>query len=99
MGFADEVIDYSPYFQRKDKGFQIDLLYVRVDKLITVCEIKYHESKISTEIIPQIEKKINLLPVPKGYTVNKALISLNGPDNALLQSEYFDYILDIDNLL
>ena len=33
LGFADEVESFGPFFQRKDTGFQIDLLYKRFDQV------------------------------------------------------------------
>ena len=99
MGFADEVLMASPYFGKNDIKFQIDLLYKRVDKVIVICEIKYHSSEISTSIIKEVERKIKLLIPPKGYSIEKALISIYGPDNPLKESGYFDYYLTVEDLL
>lgn len=95
MGFANEVIDYSPYFGIEDQKYQIDLLYVRADRTITVCEIKFYDKAISTLIIPEFEKKLVLLPKIKGYSVDKALISLYGPDPHLSNTNYFDYSISL----
>jgi hypothetical protein len=99
MGFAEEVLMASSYFGRGDKRFQIDLVYTRSDKVITICEIKFHNEKIGTKIIPEMEKKCNLLKIPRGYTLEKSLISLYGQDDALKDSGYFDYNVTLDDVI
>ena len=98
MGFGNEILLASPYFEKADVSFQIDLLYVRSDNVITICEIKHHNKEITTKIIPEMEKKCKSLKMPKGYTLDKALISLYGPDKALKESKYFDYSIILDDL-
>jgi len=99
MGFADDVLLASPYFERGDERFQIDLLYKRADRVITVCEIKHHNRKIGTFIIPEMERKCALVKIPRGYAVEKALISLYGPDNSLKDAGYFNHFVTLDDIL
>ncbi|MBF0196199.1 MAG: AAA family ATPase [Planctomycetes bacterium] len=99
MGFEESVLLASPYFERGDKAFQIDLLYQRSDNVVTVCEIKFHKHKVTTSVIPEMNKKIEKLTIPQGYSLEKALISLYGPDKSLLNAEYFDYIVTLDDIL
>ncbi len=99
MGFGEKIISASPYFGKNDSKFQIDLLFLRSDKVITLCEIKYRQSTINTKIIPEVERKLNLLKVPRGYTVEKALISLYGSDQSLKDSEYFHHEVTLDQIL
>lgn len=98
MGFADEVIDFAPYFSKSDHSFQIDLLYIRTDNVIVVCEIKYHEAPVGTQVIPEMERKIKLLKYPSKFSIQKAIISLNGLDEALVNSEYFDYQISLEDM-
>ena len=98
MGFGDEVLRAAPYFEKGDSSFQIDLLYKRADKVITVCEIKHYTGRITTKIIPEVEKKCALLKIPNGYTIEKALISLYGPDEALKDSEYFNHFVTLEDI-
>jgi uncharacterized protein len=93
MGFSDHVIQWGPYFQRGNRDFQIDLIYSRSDKVITLCEIKYHQEAISTAVIPEVERKADLLEIPRGYTLEKALISRMGPDKYLKQLNYFHHFI------
>lgn len=101
MGFDDYVESFGPYFERSRKtqkesgGFQVDLVYKRSDKVITVCEISYHQSPIKAQIISKMEEKIKLLTIPRGYTVERALITVGGADEALVESKYFDHILEL----
>jgi len=99
MGFADKVKIASPYFERGDNNFQIDLVYLRFDNVLTVCEIKYHNKKINRSIIPDVERKIKLLKIPKGFSVDTALISLYGPDKSLEESGFFNYYVTLDDII
>lgn len=102
MGFDDAVINAGPYLEKKDTAFQCDLIYIRNDNVITLCEIKYHNKKISTDIIPEMERKINLLKTKKftkGFTIERALICIEGIDNSLQKSEYFHHIVSINDFL
>lgn len=91
MGFKDEILLASPYFRREEPGFQVDLVYKRTDKVIVACEIKFSNERISTKIIPEMENKCTALNIPRGYTLERALISLYGPDEALRDSCYFNH--------
>ncbi|MEA1911348.1 MAG: ATP-binding protein [Spirochaetota bacterium] len=99
MGFSEKIISASPYFGKNDSKFQIDLLFLRSDKVITLCEIKYRNSTISTKIIQEVERKVNLLKVPRGYTVEKSLISLYGSDKSLRDSGYFHHEVTLEQIL
>ena len=81
-----------------DERFQIDLLYQRADRVITVCEIKHQNINIGTSIIPAMQRKCALLKVPHGYGLEKALISLYGPDNFLNNAGYFHHFVTLDDI-
>lgn len=98
MDFGDEVIQAGPLFGKNDGRFQIDLIYKRIDKVIVVCEIKYSVNEIPTTVIPEVQRKCGLLKVPRGFTVQKALISLYGPDRSLADSRYFDHSVTIKDI-
>ncbi len=99
MGFGEKIISASPYFGKNDSKFQIDLIFLRSDKVVTLCEIKYWHSTINTKIIQEVERKINLLKVPRGYTIEKALISLYGSDQSLKDSGYFHHEVILEQIL
>jgi hypothetical protein len=99
MGFADEMLLAEPFFKKGDEGFQIDLIFKRSDKVVVVCEIKHSVNRIATVVIPDVERKCRLLKIPRGYTLQKSLISLYGPDTALADSRYFDYSVTLNDIL
>ncbi len=106
MGFDEYVESFGPYFnQTRSKkytqgtGFQIDLVYKRTDKVITVCEIKFHQKPLTAKVIAEVEQKIKMLDIPKSYSIEKALITVNGADQGLTDSKYFDYILELKHFL
>ncbi len=97
MGFGEHVLEAAPYFRRDDRRFQIDLLYQRTDKVITLCEIKYRNKQISTAVVPEVDRKCHLLDLPRGYTLERALISVHGPSAALRETEYFHHFVSLRN--
>lgn len=98
MGFRDQVLLAAPHFGKGDESFQVDLLYRRSDRCITVCEIKHRNKPVTGEIIPEMERKCRLLDIPAGYTLEKALISLYGPDDNLKETAYFHHILTLEDI-
>ena len=102
MGFADQVNSFGPIFQRQnadtESGFQIDLAYLRNDHIITICEIKNLGTAVNTSIIREFNHKIKNLKLPAHYTIQKALITINGADKSLIESDYFDHITTLSDL-
>lgn len=99
MGFSEYIESFGPYFNRNsEKGTQIDLLYKRSDKVITVCEIKYYNKPISADVIADVEEKIKHLKIPVGHTIEKALITVNGAEPSLRKSKYFQHIIELKDL-
>lgn len=97
MGFADMVTHWGPYFSQGSEGFQIDLLYKRIDNVITVCEIKFHSQPIGVTVIKEVERKCQLLKVSRGYTIEKAIISRYGTDESVKALEYFHYDIMVED--
>ena len=77
--------------QRNDEGFQIDLIYLRNDRVVTLCEIKYCEKEVPITVVHEVKKKCDLIDVPRGYTLETALISRFGPEKALRELDYFHH--------
>lgn len=78
------------------KGFQIDLLFERRDKVITVCEIKYRTAKIDVGIVDQVEEKIQRLKTKN--EIERVLIAPNGVTDRTRDSMYFDRIIEMDEI-
>lgn len=97
MGFSSYVVQWGPFFQRGSENFQIDLIFLRNDNVITLCEIKFHDKPITVAVVHEVERKCQLLDIPKDYTLEKALISLHGPDEHLQELNYFHHYLQFDD--
>lgn len=98
MGFADQVLQWGPLFSRDSEGFQVDLIYLRQDNVITLCEEKCYNTPVGINIVHEIEKKCSLISIPRGYTLEKALISRFGADTALQELGYFNNIISAQDL-
>jgi uncharacterized protein len=97
MGFADKVESFGAYYGKKE-GVQIDLVYLRSDKTLSLCEMKCRTEIVSTEVIPEFEAKLKKFPRPKNYSIHKLLIAPNGASEALRKAEYFDQIVTSEDL-
>ena len=102
LGFPAVEYQVGCYFSRKtdakDPGFQIDLLFDRKDRVYTVCEIKYKESKINVGIIDEFEHKLECFPNEKHYTIQRVLITNTDADEGLKVRRYFDRIITLTEL-
>lgn len=94
------VKDYGAYFDRASntkEGVQIDLMLVRHDPVVTICEMKYSESLIGKSIIEEVERKVELLGEKK-KTVDKVLITTLGATKDLIETNYFSNIITLEEL-
>lgn len=102
IGFSAVRYKSGAFFNRttikEQMGYQIDLIFDRADYVLTICEIKYTQSKIGVEVIDEFEKKLRLMPDPKGKTIEKVLISASGATDALLARGYFDRIITLEDI-
>ena len=99
LGFESVLYKAGAFFNRQshaqDEGYQIDLVFDRADRVVTVCEIKYLQSKATRKIITDFERKLALFPNPKKATIHKVLITTEGADEEL--TNYFDKILTLED--
>lgn len=113
LNFSAVKYDAGPFYSRalnqESPAFQIDLLFDRQDRVITVCEIKYRQGKIGTSVIEEFEKKLEGLEnfltgknTKRAKNLNKTfykvLIAPFGIDQALESRHYFDRILTLEDL-
>ena len=102
LGFSGIQYKSGVFFNRKAEeqlsGYQIDLIFERNDKVITVCEIRYLQNKVDTTIIAEFEAKLALLPIKKNYSLQKILITTEGATDALISRAYFDRIITLEDL-
>ncbi|HEX5037281.1 MAG TPA: ATP-binding protein [bacterium] len=93
MEFGGKVLGCGGIADRKPGGYQYDLVYIRSDDVITVCEAKYLSGPPSTSLIREMEEKLGKTPFPRGFTVEKVLISNQEASEALKESGYFHRLL------
>jgi hypothetical protein len=102
LGFSAVKYQVGTFFSRKtnteNPGFQIDLLFDREDHVITLCEIKYTQTSISSKVVDEFAKKLELFPNEKNKTIQRVLITNMGADSALLHRAYFDYIIKLEDI-
>lgn len=99
----ESVIDFGPFFRQRSRstqksGVQIDILLYRQGMILTLIECKFTERPIGTEIIAEIQKKIELLSAPRIFSVERVLISANGITPELEQKRYFHKILGLESI-
>lgn len=101
LGFSDVQYQVGPYYNRNvekiQKGYQIDLLFDRNDKVMTVCEIKYTDKPVGREVSEALNQKIELMKVPSKKTIQRVLISAAGVKPEV--RAHFDRILTLEDLI
>ena len=102
LGF--EGIDYEcgPFFRRstsKEAAFQIDLLFDRADKVLTLCEMKYQRKPVGKAQLKEIESRTeSLRQFFPGRTVQPVLIATHGASKEVTASLSLSRIIDLDDL-
>ena len=100
MGFSNVQYDVGPYFSKKTPvNFQIDLIFSRADKVLTICEIKYTKAPVSKKVIKEFEQKMESFVVPPRHSVQRVLISAGGTDIAVKNAGFFDDIIELKDLI
>lgn len=98
---ADIICD-NPFFQRKtarQPGCQIDyMIQTRLNALI-VCEIKFSIKEVPTNIIQEVQTKLDKIAKPKGFSCFPVLIHVNGVNESVIESGFFYRIIDFSQLL
>ena len=99
---ADDIVSDNPFFQRKTKknpGCQIDYLIQTKFNGLYVCEFKFSKHPIGTQVIEEVQQKIDRLVYPKGFSVWPVLVHANGVQESVANSGFFSSIIDIGHLL
>lgn len=102
IGFSAVRYKSGVFFNRKtikeQAGYQLDLVFDRADHVLTICEIKYTQSKIGPEVIDEFENQMNLFARPENKTIERVLISAAGVTDALLSRAYFDKVITLEDI-
>ena len=100
LGFSAVNYDVGPFFSRSTPShFQMDLIFRRADKVLTIVEIKYLRAQTPKTVIQEFERKMELFEMPSRYSVQRVLISANGCDQSVIDAGYFDDILTLEDLM
>jgi len=99
--------DHGSWFERgsgKNAGLQIDLMFIRKDSRIILCEIKYNVGKALTaetayETGEKLERFIGRNPKYRNYTLETALITMEPVTGKLAKDGYFRYLITAEDLL
>ncbi|KPA13530.1 ATPase family protein [Candidatus Magnetomorum sp. HK-1] len=88
------------YFQKMTKrqmACQIDLL-IQTKYTLYICEIKFRNF-ISKQVIIEVQKKINILKVPKGISIRPILIYSGELEKSILKEDFFDQVICFEDFL
>ncbi len=103
LGIASQDVEKSgPFFQKKstkNKGCQVDLLIQTKFGTLYLCEIKFYMSEVGKQVVAEVEEKTKRLAYPKGYSIRPVLIHVNGVTQGVIESGYFDKIIDFSEFL
>ena len=84
---------YSRATTKEDRGFQIDLLFKRADRVVTLCEVKYNSSPITMSSARKILETFAGYSVPRSFKTQRVLITTGGVSESVRTSMMFDEII------
>lgn len=99
---SDEIIWDNPFFQKKttkQEGCQIDYLIQTKFNTLYICEFKFSTKEIKKDIINEVQNKIALLKIPKGFSCRPVLVYVNELNEKVLEEDYFSKVIDFGELL
>jgi AAA+ ATPase superfamily predicted ATPase len=98
----EDIVMDGPFFQtptKKQLGCQIDYMLQTKFHTLYLCEIKFSKNPVGPKIIEEMEEKRKRLKVPRYFSIRPILIHVNGVEDSVLDSQYFDNIIDFSQLL
>jgi len=99
---SDEIISANPFYQNKtykSPGCQIDFMIQTKFGSLYIGEIKFSKNIIGESIVDEVQKKIDSLVFPKGYSCRPVLIHVNGVSQDVIDRDYFTNIIDVAKFL
>ena len=99
---AEEIVMEGPFFQNqttRQAGCQVDYMVQTRFNTLYICEVKFSKHPITPQVIVEMEDKIKRMNVPKRFSIRPILIHVNGVEDRVMESEYFDKIIDFSRLL
>lgn len=100
LGFGGVLYEAGSWFGRggANRGIQLDLVFKRADRVLTICELKYRGRKVGLEAAQEMQQKLEVFPNPWNYTIERVLISRSSPTETLVNNGYFHRILQIGDI-
>lgn len=98
---ADDIVFDNPFWQTataRNPGCQIDYMIQCRSNTVYVCEIKFSKQAVGRAVIPEVEGKIRKLAKPRNFSFRPVLIHVNGVEDQVLDSRYFDAVIDFGEL-
>lgn len=98
----EDIISDNPFFQRKtlkNEACQIDYLIQTRLNTLYVCEIKFSKQELKADLIPEVQKKLQKLVLPRGFSCFPVLIHVNGVQESVIEKEYFLECIDFSESL
>lgn len=98
----NDIVSENPFYQHKthrNPGCQIDYLIQTKFNNLYVCEIKFSKNVVDSSVINEVQKKIDTLKLPKGYSCRPVLIHVNGVTEDVIDSDYFASLIDFSTYL
>jgi AAA+ ATPase superfamily predicted ATPase len=103
------VVDYlhGAWFEKTSAsapGMQIDLMYIRKDSKIILCEIKYNsDAPVNRKVIKEVQEKLDRFiannPRYRRHTLETALITAEPISEKLAADGFFTYLITGEQLL
>ncbi len=100
--YAQDIISENPFFQHKTSkqaGCQIDYLIQTKFSTLYICEIKFSKNLIASNVVAEMQTKIDTLKRPKSTSCRPVLIHVNGVDESLQNQDYFSHIIDFSQAI
>ncbi len=97
-----DLVIANTYFQTagsRKRGCQIDYLIQTRFRYLYACEAKFRQKVMGTEVIDEMEEKLQRLSLPRGFSCRPVLIHVNGVSEDVVDSGYFARIIDFSELL
>lgn len=98
----EDIVSENPFYQRKtarNPGCQIDYMIQTKFSSLYICEFKFLKREVDSSIIPEVQKKIESIKFPKGFSIRPVLIHVNGVHEDVMDSDYFSEIIDMSKFL
>jgi hypothetical protein len=99
LGFAAVSYSAGPLIRRGDgNNIQLDLVFARADRVVTVCEVKYLNKAADIEVGKTHQNRISNLKLKPNQRIESVLIAPNGYTERLRASNIFDKIIGINEI-